>query len=283
MFQSKIVLWLFNLQLLFCSCHKESSQSDFSKGRHFYKVTTIGKLASEVNECSGLIKSSKDTTFWTHNDSGGKPEIYEVDIRGKLLSTINFTNLENEDWEEITRDNNGNLYVGDIGNNDNKRRSLMIYKVKESEPSKVEKISFHYADQERFPPAKEDKNFDCEAFFAHGDSLYLFSKNRGNNLVKMYAVPSKAGNYALLPKGQVLINAMVTGAAISPDEKTFALLTYGKVVFFGIKNHQIDFKHPKKCYTFAFQQSEAITFLTNNTLLISNEQGELAKIQIEKK
>lgn len=283
MLQSKLVLWLFNIQLLLCSCHKESNRSDFTKGRHFYKVTQIGQLATEVNESSGLVKSIKDTTFWTHNDSGGNAEIYEIDIRGKLLSTIHFTNLKNEDWEEISRDKNGNLYIGDIGNNSNKRRKLIIYKVAENNPKKVEEISFHYADQESFPPAKEEMNFDCEAFFAYGDSLYLFSKNRGNSLVKMYAVPNRGGDYALLPKAQVFINGMVTSAAISPDEKTFALLTYGKVLFFGIKNKQIDFKQPKKCYTFAFKQSEAITFLTNNTLLISNEQGELSKIDVEKK
>jgi len=283
MFHSKIVLWLFNLQLLLCSCHKESSKSDFSKGGNFYKITSLGKLAPEVNESSGITKSTKETTFWTHNDSGGKPEIYEVDMHGKLLSTIHFNNIESEDWEEITRDKNGNLYIGDIGNNSNTRRNLTIYKINENNPAHTEAISFHYADQERFPPDKADKNFDCEAFFVHGDSLYLFSKNRGNDFVKMYAVPTKAGNYALLPKGQVLINAMVTGAAISPDEKTFALITYGKVVFFKIKNHVIDFKHPQKCYLLAFQQSEAITFLTNNTLLVTNEQGEIIKIDIEKK
>jgi hypothetical protein len=282
MIQSKFFWWLFNLQFLLCSCHSEINQSDFSKGGHFYKVTEIGQMPSEVNESSGLTPTAKDTTFWTHNDSGGKSEIYEINAKGKLLSTLKLPTLNNEDWEEITRDKDGYLYIGDFGNNDNERRQLFIHKINENSSSIIESIKFHYADQERFPPIKEDKNFDCEAFFVLGDSLFLFSKNRGNSKVKLYSLPKYSGSYALLPKDQVIIQTMVTGAAISPDEKTFALLTYGKVLLFGIENQQINFKHPKKCYKFVYNQTEAITFLTNNILLISNEQGKILHVEIEK-
>ncbi|MEA5139982.1 hypothetical protein [Arcicella rigui] len=282
MIHSKLFWWFFNLQFIICGCHSEIKESNFVKGKQFYKITKIAQMPPVVNESSGLVATAKDTTFWTHNDSGGKAEIYEVDKTGQLLSVLRFPTIKNEDWEEITRDKDGYLYIGDFGNNQNTRRELIIQKVNEKTATLLEPIRFHYADQEKFPPEDIDKNFDCEAFFAKGDSLYLFSKNRGNNLVKLYAVPKYSGNYALLPKDQIKISTMVTGAAISPDEKTFALVTYGQVLFFGVENQEINFRHPKKCYKFIYNQTEAITFLDNKHLLISNEAGELLFIDIEK-
>jgi sugar lactone lactonase YvrE len=44
----------------------------------------------------------------------------------------------NIDWEDITKDKDGNLYVGDFGNNDNERKDLCIYKIdKKSLTTKV--------------------------------------------------------------------------------------------------------------------------------------------------
>lgn len=283
MIHSKLFWWFFNLQFVLCGCHAEIHESDFVKGGRFYKITKKAQMPPEVNESSGLIATTKDSTFWTHNDSGGKAEIYEIDKKGKLISTVKFPTIQSEDWEEITKDKDGYLYIGDIGNNQNTRRELIIQKVNEKTMTLLEPIRFHYADQEKFPPESKDKNFDCEAFFAMGDSLYLFSKNRGNDQVKLYAVSKYSGTYALLPKDKTMISTMVTGAAISPDEKTFVLLTYGQVLFFAIENQQVNFRHPLKCYKFIYNQTEAITFLDNNTLLITNEAGDLLQVEIKKR
>ncbi|MDZ7896748.1 MAG: hypothetical protein U5N85_01780 [Arcicella sp.] len=235
-----------------------------------------------VNEGSGLVRSTKDSTLWTLNDGGGKTEIYEIDKKGKLLHTLPIPNSKNQDWEDISRDEKGNLFIGDFGNNENTRKDLMIYKFPENQPDKLEKIKFHYTDQKAFPPNKKDQNFDCEAFFALGDSLYLFSKNRGDKSVKLYAMPSRAGEYGLIPKDKIFIKTMVTGAAISPNNKTFALLTYGKVFLFYIDNQGISFKKPMLCVKFAQKQTEGITFLTDETMMISNEQGEMFEVRISK-
>ena len=282
MFYSKFLYWLFYLKIATCNCHSEVRKSHFERGGHFIKVSKPKKMPSVINESSGLIRTTKDSTFWTHNDSGGKAELYEIDQQGNLLSSLSIPKAQNQDWEDITRDEKGNLFIGDFGNNDNARKDLLIYKVSENQPDKLEKIKFHYADQERFPPQKKDQNFDCEAFFALGDSLYLFSKNRGDKLVKLYAIPSCAGEYAILPQDQIFLKTMVTGAAISPDKNTFALLTYGKIFLFILENQRVNFRKPLKCFKFAHKQTEAITFLTNDILIISNEQGELFEVKINR-
>jgi hypothetical protein len=225
---------------------------------------------------SVFVSSRRDSvTFWTHNDSGGKPEIYEIDLAGNLHNTLPIPNTQNIDWEDITKDNAGNLYIADIGNNTNTRRNLTIYKVAPLPPYSVEKINFHYADQSQFPPKPEEMNFDSESLFWANDSLYFFSKNRGKKLVSIYTIPAKAGEYAVIPKAQISIKGMVTGAAISPSGTEFALLVYGKVLFFEVNQGNINFSKPKYCMKFAHKQTEAITYLSEDKLLITNEQGQI--------
>lgn len=279
---SKFLYWLFYVKTSLCNCTSEVKNSHFSPGGHFYKVSKTIKLPTVVNESSGLVRSAKDSTFWTLNDGGGKTEIYEINKKGKLLNTLPIPNTKNQDWEEITRDEKGNLFIGDFGNNENARKDLIIYKFPENQPKNLEKIKFHYADQKAFPPNKKDQNFDCEAFFALGDSLYLFSKNRGDKSVKLYAMPSRAGDYTLVPQEKIFIKTMVTGAAISPNNKIFALLTYGKVFLFYIGNKGVNFEKPLLCIKFAHKQTEGITFLTDEIMMISNEQGEMFEVKISK-
>lgn len=282
MFPSKFLYWLFYVKSSLCNCTFEVKNSHFSSGGHFYQVSKPIKMPQVVNESSGLVRSAKDSTFWTLNDGGGKAEIYEINKKGKLLNTLPIPNTKNQDWEEITRDEKGHIFIGDFGNNENTRKDLVIYKFLENQPDKLEKIKFHYADQKIFPPYKKNQNFDCEAFFALGDSLYLFSKNRGGKSVKLYAMPSRAGDYAIIPQDKILLKTMVTGAAISPNNKIFALLTYGKVFLFYIGNQGVNFKKPLLCIKFAHKQTEGIAFLTDETMMISNEQGEMFEVKISK-
>ena len=282
MVPSKFLYWLFYLKISTCNCTSEVKNSHFSPGGHFYKVSNAIKMPPVVNEGSGLVRSTKDSTFWTLNDGGGKAEIYEISKEGKLLKTLPIPNTKNQDWEDITRDEKGHIFIGDFGNNENTRKDLVIYKFPENKPDKLEKIQFHYADQKAFPPKNKDLNFDCEAFFSLGDSLYLLSKNRGDKSVKLYAMPSRAGDYALVPQEKIFLKTMVTGAAISPNKKIFALLTYGKVFLFYIDNQGVSFKKPMLCIKFARKQTEGITFLTDETMMISNEQGEMFMVKISK-
>jgi hypothetical protein len=280
--QSKVLWWLFNLKAASTNCTPEVRIDGFKNRGHFFTVSHPAKISPKIVECSGMVATSKDSTFWVHNDGGNKAELFEIDRKGKLLSILPLTTTKNIDWEEITRDDKGNIYIGDFGNNANNRKDLTIYKFPENQPDKMEKITFNYAYQKQFPPTKSELNYDCEAFFALGDSLYLFTKNRGNKAVRMYALSTQAGNYSITHKDDIFIKTMVTGAAISPDKRTFALLTYGKVFLFGFENQQVNFKKPIDCFKFAHQQAEAIVFITNKKLMISNEQGELFTVSMER-
>jgi hypothetical protein len=276
---SKLVYLWFAVKTVFCNCQSDHRINDFKKVRSDYKISKIGKLSSVVNESSGLAKGLNNNSFWTNNDSGGKPELYEIDSTGTLRSTRQVADATNVDWEDLSHDNLGNIYIGDFGNNANTRQFLTIYKVSEKKPG-TEKLTFSYADQKNFPPLPENQNYDCEAFFYHEGNLYLFSKNRSktNHFVKLYKLPSEAGNYSAIPQDSILIKTQVTSAAISPDGKTFALLTYGKILLFEVGPLGVNFNKPKGCFRFVRKQSEALIFINNTDMLATNEQGELFKI-----
>ncbi len=147
------------------------------------------------------------------------------------------------------------------------------------QPTQVTRIGFRYADQRQFPPGRDSLNFDCEAFFYQADSLYLFSKNRGRGPVALYALPARSGEFVARRIGQIRINRMVTGAALSPSGNRFALLTYGKILLFDRVPGQPLLSHPAECIRFSHAQTEGITFVTDSTLLVSNEQRKLFLIR----
>ncbi len=233
-----------------------------------------------ADESSGLAYDAQRGTLLTNNDSGGQPELYEMDLKGNLLSTLKIPDAQNVDWEDLARSPDGTIYIGDMGNNANQRRDLMIYAFS-PEAKTTAAIHIRYADQLAFPPSPDARNFDCEAFFYFKNHLYLFSKNRSktNQFVKLYEAPSQPGDYILAIKDSVLIKTQVTSADVNPSGTAFALLTYGKILVFGIKDSKIDFSQPEECIKIGKLQEEALVFLNDKDLLMTNEQGKMYRIQ----
>lgn len=276
----KLFWWAFTLRVALCDCHNEKHNEGFIRGKRLYKTTKLGVLPPLVSETSGLILAEKQDAFWTHNDGGNPAELYEVNSDGKITSTVKLPKLVNIDWEDITKDTKGNLYIADVGNNQNYRQDLAIYKLNPNRPNHYQSIQLKYADQRNFPPPPNEQNFDCEAIAWHKNKLYLFSKNRSttNRYVKLYSVPDTVGNYVATVQDSVYSRAMVTAADISPNGKTLALLTYGKVLLFDI-TEEMNFSKPTYCIKLAKSQSEAIAFVNNTDFVITNERkGEIWRV-----
>lgn len=115
-----------------------STQPEFDRDSSPYGAPVIrGRIESKaIKESSGLAASKcRQDVLWTHNDSGDKAIIYAIDPAGKDLGSWTVTNAENRDWEDIAafKSENGEcfIYIGDIGNNDNKRDRTIVYRVKE--------------------------------------------------------------------------------------------------------------------------------------------------------
>jgi len=282
MFPHKIIALLLSVKVLLCNCHYEKRESGFTVATRDYKVTKTGKLAPAINESSGLATDSLAQRLWTHNDGGAAPELFEINRQGKIIKTLKLKSIRNRDWEDLTHDRQGNIYIGDFGNNNNRRQDLIIFRINPENPDKIDSIRFHYEDQAAFPPSPPERNFDCEAFFWHADSLYLFSKNRGSRLVKMYTLPARPGQHTARVRGTVKLKSMVTAAAINPSGTQFALLSYGKVFVFQIKNPDRLLSQPYQCIKLARSQAEALTYINDTDFLITNEQGKIYLVKKKK-
>ena len=268
----KLAWWFFAVKVSLCDCYSDRRKNNFARGERVYQISEIGKLPSQLTELSGLARVVNKNTFWAHNDGGNPAELFEIEASGKVVSKLELPQLKNTDWEDLAQDSDRNLYIADLGNNQNQRRDLQLYKVNPEKPQNVETIQVRYTDQKMFPPPVNQRNFDCEAVAWHSGKLYLFSKNRSktNRFVKMYSLPAQAGNYTLASQDSIYCNAMVTAADISPDGRTLALLTYGKVLLFDV-SAGVNFSKPLRCLKTGRGQTEAIAFINNQDFVFGNE------------
>jgi hypothetical protein len=159
-------------------------------------------LPSELNECSG-IDELVDGKYLMHNDSGNPNEVFIVDTTCAIQKRIIVRNMQNNDWEDISLDSAGNLYIGDFGNNSQNRKNLrigiianLVSEIKDTVEAKF--IEFKFEDQNEFPPPASRMTFDCEALGFYGDSLYMITKNWSapfSGQAKLYVLPALPGNY----------------------------------------------------------------------------------------
>lgn len=252
------------------------------------------EFPSRLHEVSGI--TYVNGLLWTLEDSGNEPKITALNDNGTAKQEIVFDSISNIDWEELTKDENQHLYIGDFGNNDNDRKDLSIYKVSAPDYNQVtEKITFHYPEQIDFPAKKKKKFYDCEAFFYHKNYFYLFTKNRSKEFdgtTLIYKIPAKAGNHAAKLIGTYTTcgnynSCVITGAAISPDAKKVVLLSHDRLwLFENFKNDAFTTGTATMLKFDHYSQKESICFKDNATLLIADERskkmgGNLYEVTLE--
>lgn len=186
------------------------------------------RLPAALKEVSGMTRLPNGD-LWLLNDSNNPSDLFRLDPATCKVLEVRHLPVKNVDWEDLTHDSKGNLYIGDVGNNRNARKNLRIF-IYNPDSGHLDSIQLAYPDQQSFPPAKaEDWNFNCEALVFFQDSLHLFSKNNfnGNFVCKHYVLPATPGTYIPELRDSIIIkNRVVTGAAMSTDGKTLALTGY---------------------------------------------------------
>jgi hypothetical protein len=269
---------LFILGSLFCtSCI--SFESDIKE----VDIKEVQKLPSNLNEVSGM--TYVNDTLWVIQDKGNSNEIHQISAEGKLLKSIKINDVKNNDWEALTSDEDGNIYIGDFGNNLNNRKNLAIYKIDyknltKTEIDSVTTTSFYYEDQNDFPPKKDALLFDCEAFLINNGDFYLFTKNRSKEFdgtSHIYKLHNEVGEQkAILINKYVTCDEFnscaITDVAISPDKNKMVILSQKRLWIFTDFVESNFIKGDLKEVQFKLiTKREAVTFKNNNIILISDE------------
>lgn len=231
------------------------------------KLDVVTDLPSSLKEASAVEKVVNSDLLWTIEDSGNKNNIYGLDLDGNIVKDIDISNSSNIDWEDLTSDDDGNLYIGDFGNNSKNRDDFTIYKVSNlnSEKTKAQRINFILP--------KKVKPKDFEAFFLLKNNFYIFSKE--NKSCMLFKVPNRIGKqiahlaFEFNLKGK---NLKITSADISDDGKTLILLNHDKLWkitdyngdnFFEGNIQELVFDHNS--------QKEGICFKDANSVYITDE------------
>lgn len=99
-----------------------------------------GRIASNaINEASGIAASHRNPgVYYLNNDSGDLARIFAIDERGRDLGTFYLKGAQAIDWEDIAVGPAPGLpgtfiYVADIGDNQHRRKSVVVYRVPEPE------------------------------------------------------------------------------------------------------------------------------------------------------
>ena len=243
-------------------------------------VTQKGVLPPSLSENSGLIFYGGKLI--THNDSGNDPVLFEIDtVSLAVTRTVEITNAENIDWEDITQDDQY-IYIGDIGNNLGTRTDLGIYRISkqeydQSESVVTERIQYKYEDQTDFTN-QGNSDWDAEALFVLEGQLIVLTKQWNNLGTVAYSLPSTPGDHIARRIGELEINGLVTGASFNKDTSELFILGHSMILEpFVYKvsepNVQSIFQGEslKLDVSLGFAQTEGIAYIANNRFFISSE------------
>lgn len=242
---------------------------------------SVGTLSNKLKELSGLVFVSENLMVG-HNDGGNPATLYFIQTNGKIQHEVKVKDADNVDWEDIAFDGKDNIFIGDFGNNLNKRQDLCIYVVSLKEALKNEKvdakkINFHYSDQTQFPPKASNFHFDCEAMAYHNDSLYLFTKCRAepwDGMSHVYALGLEDKKQTAQLIGQLYVgkNGWWQDAITAVDirDNMCYLLTYNRLMKYKIVKNKLVFE--QWVYLTPITQKEAVAVNNKGEIYVADEQ-----------
>lgn len=225
----------------------------------------VSRLADpKIVEASALAVSSKFPDLaYTLNDSKNKPIIYAVQIStGQTVGRANIGSFGPEDTESLYVDPAGQMWVGDLGDNDGQRKDASILKFPEPGPGD-HKITA----AERYGIKYSDGKANVEAMLVDPATsrVFLASKDTFGRPAALYALSTlQSGVRNIATNLNVQIPAGVSDGTFSPDGRFALLRTYTGVWITepGTWNpvHQMSVPGPTKSESIALEPG-AQTFL----------------------
>jgi hypothetical protein len=186
-----------------------------------------------ARELSGLVASrSHPGVLWTENDSGDSARLLAVTTSGRTVAEVSLTGAQNVDWEDIATGPGGALLVGDIGDNDGERASVVVYRVPEppvTAPAARSSVAVTARYELRYPDGARDA--EALLFDRASGAIVIVTKSFGGE-ARVYVArrPSARRVTTLRRSGTLALGAgeAVTAGDVSGDGSTIALRTYDR-------------------------------------------------------
>lgn len=234
-----------------------------------------------IGEASGLEAAGAAGRLYLHNDSGDGPHLYVTDAAGGDARRIVIAGLDPRDAEDMSAGPCGAetcLFLGDIGDNATRRRSVRIAVIPEPNDEIPGRLTPLKIIEATYPDGAH--NAEAMAVHPNGD-LFVLAKTRnprGPGLYRLTAAQIAAGGEqsfefvtriaaGLLPESRGDQTHEATAMDIAPDGARFMVLTYlGAVEFAADLSGPIDpetwreGEDWRRIRTALLPQSEAIAY-----------------------
>jgi hypothetical protein len=238
---------------------------------------------NKIEEASGLASSTAlPGYYWTHNDSGNKPEVYLLDSKAKLVSTIRLKGMFNRDWEDIAEGvgpnpNKQYVYVGDIGNNLKLGVDILIYRFEAPTKIPAEKAAvkpdYLYL---RYP----DGPRDAESLMVDPISRHFYVISKREKQVGVYKISNldfKSGDTAKMEKVLTLPYTWITAGDISKDGHHIIIKNDNKIFYWHRKKGEsVEEAMAKPATVLPYvpeKQGEGLTFKIDNSGYLTISEG----------
>lgn len=241
-------------------------------------------LTSARIELSGIAPAGQQRQFWGLSDSGNPAALFRFDDEGRLLQHVRLAQAANLDWEAMTLDGQGRLFIGDIGDNARIRGVYTVYYLFEKDLAAdpvppPRRFHFVYPDH---------RARNCEAMFIMDSAMYLVSKEKPGTIpprVFRLALADMAANenptepLHLTEVGKLDIRGRVTDAAWSAALGRLAVLTYEGVHLYAVQTPEQLLTPPVAHIPGAFGACEALCF-EGHDLIITSEAGQIWRVPV---
>ena len=249
-------------------------------------VTIKGKLNADINnETSGLAASSVNKgLLYIHNDSGDTSRFFLIGTDGALKAIYTFkagpfTKNGVTDCEDIAVSTGPKgkryVYIGDIGDNNAKRKYITVYRIKEPKLKSSAKLFTGHENADPLYLKYPDGARDAETLLVDPVEKLFYIISKREDSVSVYTAPLlfKPNDTATLTKRCTLFfeggnnGKWISGGNISKDGSQVLVKSYLKVYYWKRKDKeplwQLLMTPPREMPYKVEQQGEAIDFATD--------------------
>lgn len=227
-----------------------------------------------VEESSGVAAArSTPGLYYTHDDEEGAPSLYAFEFDGTFVGEQAIDGAVNVDWEDIAAgpcpdavDAEDCLWIGDIGDNDEVRESVVVYVVPESTAARETAVACTLV----YP---EGKRWNAETLLVSPEGALRIVTKEADGEAHVFRVDAPVcdgSEQALQEEAELSLGSAITGGAMSQDGGMVVLRSLGEA--WAWTGCTIDWgAEPASVDLGSQPQGEAVTFDADGSLVTTSE------------